>query len=501
MIVIDVLTSGGNRATVTARDSEDSRLIHSDCINLASAQSRTRFSRAVEEKLKAPEAADEVEKLLLEKLDELRDVPAPKPDRDAGEPDHRALLEAMPQDVRSEAEAMSIDPDLMRRIVDDIATLGVAGEKALTATNYVIGTSRLLARPLAAIVQGHTSSGKSFIIERVAELFPPEAVLMAQQLTPQALFHMPPGSLRHRFIVAGERSRCEDDEAAEASRALREMISSGKLSKLMPSKNEHGRIVTEHIEQAGPIAYIESTTQSRIFDEDLNRCVLLSTDERPEQTRRILTTLAGGCVGPRQDTAQIVLRHHAFQRLLATEPAVVVIEFAQRLAALFPSQRPEARRAFGHILSMIEAVALLHCRQRQRNGNGAIVATAEDYAVVRYLLAGPMSRSLGGAVSDGAKRLWGRLTWPQGTFTSADVFRHEGYSERQVRGWLMELARAGFLKVVGEGGRGKPYTYQIADDPPDSEALSPLPTVEQVCGEGGDDSILPSEVTAGNAVT
>ena len=59
---------------------------------------------------------------------------------------------------------------------------------------------------------------------------------MADQMTPQALFHMEPGSLKNRFVAAGERSRKENDDTAEATRALREMISSGRLFKLMPTK-------------------------------------------------------------------------------------------------------------------------------------------------------------------------------------------------------------------------------------------------------------------------
>jgi hypothetical protein len=159
-------------------------------------------------------------------------------------------------------------------ILADVEALGVAGEKTLALTVYLVGVSRLLARPLAMIVQGQSSSGKSYIIEKIAELFPPEAVLHAKQMTPQALFHMPRGSLEHRWIVAGERSRIEGDDAAEATRALREMISSGKLSKLMPEKGEDGAIVTRHIEQKGPVAYIESTTLHKIFDEDANRCIM-----------------------------------------------------------------------------------------------------------------------------------------------------------------------------------------------------------------------------------
>src|SRR5207248_365790 len=108
------------------------------------------------------------------------------------------------------------------------------------------------------------ASGKSHLIDQTAKLFPAEAVIHATQMTPQALFHMKPGALAHRFVVAGERSRVEDDERAEATRALREMLSAGRLTKLMPVKVEGGRIETAQIEQEGPIAFIESTTLTKV---------------------------------------------------------------------------------------------------------------------------------------------------------------------------------------------------------------------------------------------
>ena len=198
------------------------------------------------------------------------------------------LLANMPADVRAEADAMLRDPLLIKTVIDDVAALDVAGERELIATVFMIGVSRQLPRPLAGIVQGPSSSGKSYLIEKTATVFPPESVIHATQMTPQALFHMKPGALVHKFIVAGERSRLDDDERVEATRALREMLSSGRLTKLMPVKQPGGAIETVVIEQDGPIAFIESTTMSKIFDEDQNRCLMLHTDEQPEQTRRII---------------------------------------------------------------------------------------------------------------------------------------------------------------------------------------------------------------------
>jgi len=97
------------------------------------------------------------------------------------DPDFREWhrLEGMPGDVRAQAEELVRSPKLMKIIVDSIAGLGVAGECELGATLYLIGTSRKLTRPLAGRVKGPSASGKSYILERVGRLLPPESVVFA----------------------------------------------------------------------------------------------------------------------------------------------------------------------------------------------------------------------------------------------------------------------------------------------------------------------------------
>src|SRR5262245_43066011 len=256
-------------------------------------------------------------------------------------------------------------------------------------------------------------------------------------MTPQALFHMPPGSLSHRFIVGGERSRVEDDERAEATRALREMLSAGKLTKLMPMKVEGGRIETVRIEQAGPIAYIESTTLSKVFDEDANRCLLLHTDERPEQTRRIVRRLAAAYASGNGTgaTERITMCHHALQRML--EPLPVAVPYAHQLGELIPSDRVEVRRAFPHLIGMVQAVTLLHQRQQGRSSGGVLVATEGDYRIDRRMLLNPMARLLGSGLSDPARRFHERLgTRVAGEFTTTEARRRETSSKSAVSGWL-----------------------------------------------------------------
>jgi len=349
----------GKQMKVTLRVFDNDVLIETETVDLANPAKRQKFAEKISNATGATvaEIADELLAISIDRSKRDKPPQSPATEDDLAERTHHAI-ETTPPEVLADAEALLAAPDLIARISADIEAAGVAGEEDLRLTLYLIGTSRLLARPLAGIVQGQSSSGKSYTIERVAAMFPKEAVVHATQMTPQALFHAQPGSLAHRWVVAGERSRIDNDDKAEATRALREMLAAGRLSKMMPVKMG-GEIQTVTIEQPGPIAFVESTTAARIFEEDANRCILLSTDERRTQTKTILRRLAfhvSGRVCPA--SSDVLARHQALQRLL--ERREIVIPFAEALAAeleLF-ADRCECRRAFPMILSMIQASAV-----------------------------------------------------------------------------------------------------------------------------------------------
>jgi hypothetical protein len=358
------------------------------------------------------------------------------------------------------------DPQLLDRVVADVQALGVAGEKNLIRTLYLAGVSRLLAKPLAIIIQSLSSSGKTFVAETTAGLFPPEVIIHATEMTPQALYYLTPGALENKFVIAGERSRRQNDDVADATKALREMIGSGKLSKLLPVKDkETGGYVTVKIEQVGPIAYCESTTASDIFDEDKNRCLLLSADERPEQTRRVLDRIAATHSRTAVfDRDPIIQRHWALQRML--QQRSVWIPFADQLAKKFSEERVEARRAFPHLLSMIGAIALLYQYQRERDADGLIIATLADYEIARELCSTPLARLLGGRISDAAIAFHTRLLgWVDETFTTTDAWKTDKKSRQAVYGWLEELAGIGAAQLVAEGRGPKPAVWRLTEIP------------------------------------
>jgi hypothetical protein len=458
-LTLEALPMSGFKTRVTAR--VDGNLVHMDVVDLAKDSSRNRFAKALSTKVPTANAADIHAELLTMAPYCTSASDAVSNASEANSTDADELLASMPKDICVDAKAMLEDPVLIQRIVDDIAVLGVAGEKELTASTYIIGVSRLLDRPLAGRIHGPSASGKSYLIEQTARLFPSEAVLLATQMTPQALFHMRSNTLSHRFIVAGERSRMEDDERAEATRALREMISSGKLSKMMPTKVAGGQIETVLIEQEGPIAFIESTTLAKIFEEDANRCITMHTDEQSAQTRRIIRQIAKGYGGTLNlaITERTIQKHHAMQRMLRRLP--VFVPYAESLGELFSDACVEARRAFPQLLRMIEAVVVLHQFQRRHDSHGRLIATDDDYRIARHLLLKPLTRLLGGGLSDPAKRFYERLQKrTPGDFTTTDI-RREEKCKTSMYGWLNELRDVGFVDLVEEGRGQKPARWRL----------------------------------------
>ena len=183
---------------------------------------------------------------------------------------------------------------LLDTVAGNIEQMGLVGEKPLAIALYLLNTSRLLDKPLAAAVLGTSASGKSFSIQTVARLFPAETVYLAHRITPAALSYLPTGALIHRVVVAGERSRKLEDDQAEATRALREMISDGVLRLMTVGKDKDGHLATQYVEQPGPIAYVESTTLGvgEIFQEDKTRFLFLCCNESGEQTQQIMNRMA-----------------------------------------------------------------------------------------------------------------------------------------------------------------------------------------------------------------
>jgi len=448
---------------LVARNSEGQTCSHQ--VDLADPEARTRFAKDMIATW--PDA-----RLQVEHLEAQIDKLSSNQQGDAGETEECRPVHLSRKALRS-ADPALVDvakkflqrQDLIEELLEHFRVIGIAGEQEAALATYLVGVSRLLPKPIAAIILGTSSSGKSYVIDRVGALFPDETVLRAHRMTPRALEYKPTGSLEHCFVAAGERSRRQDDSAAEATRALREMLSEGCLRLEVVEKGPDGKHATRTVHQPGPISFIESTTLglSQLFDEDRNRMLILQANESQQQTADVLSQIAMAAANPVNDglKSQVTELHHTAQRLL--EPLDVCVPYAPRLVGALPRDRVQVRRAFQHLLGLVKSMALLHQFQRDRDQDGRVTATIEDYDLVRKRFAGPIARSLGLELSQGSQTLWERLRCYNNHFTISDLEKDNeiALSENSIRARVSELTKAGMVKVLQPGAGRRPATYCI----------------------------------------
>ena len=476
--------AGNSLRVILTASREDAA--HTDRFDLYTAKSRAGFSYRAANRLELPAAKIEEDlSVLIPLLETLLAEGKGKADAEKQGPP------PMTETERGEALRLLRSKNLLRELAADLETIGFVGEDGNKQLAYLIATSRKLDKPLSAIIRSESGAGKSFLMECVAELMPPEDVKYFSRLTPQSLYYMGKDELVHKLLIVDER-----DGSEEAEYPIRTLQTRRILTLAVPMKDPAtGKIKTVMLEIYGPIAYMESSTQSTINPENLNRCFEIYLDESQAQTERIyaLQKQAHTPEGWKTDThrAATVRRHRNAQRLLA--PVRVSIPYTKLLR--FPASWTRGRRDHQRLLHLIEAVAFLHQCQREKKrtaeGDEYIEATVDDYAQAYDLARTAFAQALTdiprnarlvlshirAMVKDAAERL--NMSEREYGFRRRDVREFAKLPDHQVKRAMHTLEELEYIHVR-RGGRGGSFVYRLAADPREKDPLEGLTTPEEL---------------------
>ena len=360
----------------------------------------------------------------------------------------------------------------MDELVRDLDRYGIVREEVLAKTLYLLGTSSTpypSAEPAERLRSIRSGAGKSHVASEVIELFPPERRVEATELTVQSLYYFPQGHLRRKIVFRAERSHRASGNskvAMDVSVSLREMISNKRIRKAFPRMTANGW-VTEVVNQDGPIAYVETTTQAEINPEDASRFLLLRADESEAQNVLVMDRQAAAVASQTADRDEvefIKLKHQTIQRLL--QSLEVEIPFSRHIT-LPQTSSLAVRRAFPQLLSMLSAKVLLAQFQRARGLNGKLLAEFEDYEVAYELMLPVLSRHFAPA-EDRAMALYRAIRAHRSreagnlsdTFTLNELTRWHGLSTTSVVKRAKTLVAAEPIVKVG-GSQGVVCQYRL----------------------------------------
>ena len=329
--------------------------------------------------------------------------PPDEPDTRTNTPEAASLSgnhrpDTQPDDNRTNAAppTLAFEADILARFAVEVRRAGLAGEGRLARLLYLAITSRLLPwetatnRPVSILVRGTSSTGKSHSASTVQRFFPPEAVIDLGSMSRRYLFY-DEEEYSHRVLSVPEAGQVIGDD--ELLALLRTLLSEGRV--IHGTVTADGKPKAVKIEKAGPTALLMCTTRSYVDEELETRMLSVRSDDTPDQTKRVYQVYAD-----LEERASAVdfAQWHELQRWLAAGENRVYIPYIRALAELMPTGATRLRRDFVSLLCLVRAHALLH-RATREHRDGRIVATGDDYGVVRRLIGEIIAEGVEAAVS------------------------------------------------------------------------------------------------------
>jgi hypothetical protein len=264
-------------------------------------------------------------------------------------------------------------------------------------------------------------------------------------------------------------------------------MSDGEMTYEVVEKGDDGNHHVRKIVKPGPTGLITTSTRP-LGDQANTRTLTVSISDSPEQTRLVMHAQA--------DRANEDLVRPDFEEWVAAQRWLelagdrrVAIPFAHKLADMIPPTAVRMRRDFSQLLTVIQTIAALHQLQRDRDHQGRIIATLDDYAAARWLLEEVFTATVNEVTPPIRETVEAvaRLSKDGSTVTEQQLVQELGLAKSTIHYRVRRAVKSGFL-VNQTSQRGAPAQLVIGAPIPDG---CPLPMTEELLlcvEESGNDS-------------
>jgi hypothetical protein len=342
---------------------------------------------------------------------------------------------------------------------------GIIGEENNRKLGFCIVSSFNMPEPLHGIIIGTSGSGKTYLMVCECDLMPPERYMPITRATDNSFYHFEKFDLTHRLISLEDK----DSMSFESNLSLREMQSRGVLRLSTSGKNIEGNIHTYQKVVFGPIASLSCTTRGDGYDDDMNRCFIMSIDESPQQTAKIIEYQNSLSAGMHNKKRKNEIREFVRDLVRILKPYEVVNPYATSIH--LPPEVKDPRRLNNLLRALIQQITLLHQYQRKKDAYGRLITTKEDVRLAIAIMFDAIvlkADDLNGQLRKFFEQLKNHVKSQGGdnykdyTFRQKEIRMALMYSKTKVYGGIRELCEMEYIqKVWGNGNDPSGSLFKI----------------------------------------
>lgn len=272
--------------------------------------------------------------------------------------------------------------NMVDNIKQNLALHGYIGDSRPAILAYLTMVSALFPKPVSLLIKGNSGAGKSFALSAAQRYIPNDAYEDFSGMSEKALVHLPDDiKLKHKTLIIQEAAGWG---STNGKVFLRQLMTEGEVNYLTVETGENGIKGKRANGAEGPCAVIMTTTNNVLHHEDENRFLSYTVEYDPDHVTQVLVAQARNQLS--EPTAEELKPFHDRYSELRDGDKRVIVPYAESLARLMPNSNLRVMRDFPKVLVLIETVALLNSRQREKDATGAVIATLDDFSVVRDLL-------------------------------------------------------------------------------------------------------------------
>jgi len=306
------------------------------------------------------------------------------------------------EDAFENQHKVTVDPsDPLGFIKREYLDREIVGEDRNKLLLFLLCCTTFTDNPLSGILQARSSAGKSWLVNRVLDLFRPLGnVIEASRMTPAYLENMASKNREPKPIRTKEESDQEYLERFQKwKRQPRTVDLKGKIlfidelrgiqnvqapKLLISEKRLLLRTVdvnreSVELEVLGPPTIITTTTLAALEDPEFaNRVLTIQVDESQEQTEAILGRHAERFADPAEDLTEYQKDKAIVEFFNSQRPYKVGNPFATLILQDYPTKNIEARRDFPKLLALANVLTWLNQNRRRKAKKGLEIFLVTD---------------------------------------------------------------------------------------------------------------------------
>jgi DNA primase len=347
--------------------------------------------------------------------------------------------------------------DLMEWTMKAYEKTGIIGELTNAMILHFAMVSRKSEDPVSVICLSASGTGKSYLLEKVAQCFPTEDIIENTQMTENSFYYYKRDEIKHKIVLIEDM-----DGASAVEYPIRELISKKRISKTVTLKDNKGNLRTITLTVEGPVTFCGCTTKEKLYEDNANRCILIYLDNTKEQDEKVMhyhKELRAGLID-KSEEQQIREQLQNMQRLIKSMR--VINPYAPLIH--LPQEVFKPRRTLSLLLSFIEAITLYHQYQSPKEQDAIITHPSHIEWGFKLLKESLFRKSdeLNATLRNFLEELKALMKKEnKKSFYANDMRTQLRIPPRTLARYLYELTQYGYLRIAGGNKYRKGYEYEI----------------------------------------